>query len=50
MQDSDHTYILRLNFGPFYTMIGQIDWEKIDLIRSLKHLAVMFIILKIDIT
>ena len=41
MQGSDHTFVPQLNLGPFGMMICQLGWEKIDLIRALKHLADM---------
>ena len=44
MQDSDHTWILQLNLGPFCLMIGHLVWEKIDLIKALKHLAAILML------
>ena len=36
-----HTCIPQLYLGSFCILIGQLVWEKTDLIRDLKHLAAM---------
>ena len=41
MQDSHHTCVPQLNFGPFRMMIGHLVWEKTDLTRGPKHFAAM---------
>ena len=38
-QDSGHTCIPQKKLATFCTMIGQLGWEKIDLIRALKQLV-----------
>ena len=39
MQNSDHICYSQLNLSAICTIIGQLGWEKINLIRALKHLT-----------